>query len=237
MRAATFATSAAAAALALAAGGCSVKDDNPDLIAGKKMFVQKCGSCHVLQRAGTKGSTGPNLDQAFQQSLKEGFGVEAVRGMVKKQIEYPSRDGSNGTGVMPAKLVKGDDAEDVAAYVASVVSKSGKDTGLLATAVQASGSNKPAVAKAGVLTIPADPSGQLAFVNKTAEAPAGKITIKMPNQSGVPHNIAIQGKGQGKVVPKGVSEFSATLTAGKYTYLCEVPGHAAAGMKGTLTVK
>jgi mono/diheme cytochrome c family protein len=237
MRAATFATSAAAAALALAAGGCSVKDDNPDLVAGKKMFVQKCGSCHVLQRAGTKGTTGPNLDEAFHQSLKEGFGVEAVRGVVKKQIEYPSRAGSNGTGVMPAKLVTGDDAEDVAAYVASVVSKPGKDTGLLATAVQPAGSNKPAVAKGGVLTIAADPSGQLAFVNKTAEAPAGKLTIKMPNQSGVPHDISIQGKGKGKVVPKGVSEFSTSLTPGKYTYLCTVPGHAAAGMKGTLTVK
>jgi mono/diheme cytochrome c family protein len=236
MRAATIAGVTASAALALAATGCSVKDDNPDLVAGKKMFVQKCGSCHTLARAGTKGTTGPNLDEAFQQPLKEGFGENAVRGVVKKQIEYPSRPGTAGTGIMPAKLVDGSAAEDVAAYVASVVAKSGKDTGLLATAVQPAGSNKPAIEKNGVLAIAADPGGQLLFVNKTAEAKAGAVKIEMPNQSGVDHNIAIAGKGAGKIVAKGVSEFTANLTPGKYTYLCEVPGHAAAGMKGTLTV-
>jgi plastocyanin len=237
MRAATNAGIAAAAALALAASGCSVKNNDADVVTGKKLFVQKCGSCHTLARAGTKGTTGPNLDQAFQQSLKEGFGINAVRGVVHKQILYPSRSGLYGTGIMPAKLITGKQAEDVAAYVAAVVARPGKDAGLLATAVQPAGSNKPAIEKAGVLTIPADPSGQLLFVNKTAEAKPGNVTIKMPNQSGVQHNIAIPGKGAGKIVSKGVSEFTATLAAGKYTYLCEVPGHAAAGMKGTLTVK
>ena len=36
---------------------------NPDLVSGKKLFASKCGSCHVLSRAGTKGTVGPNLDQ------------------------------------------------------------------------------------------------------------------------------------------------------------------------------
>jgi uncharacterized cupredoxin-like copper-binding protein len=35
----------------------------------------------------------------------------------------------------------------------------------------------------------------------------------------------------------GTSSFKVTLKPGTYTFLCEVPGHAAAGMKGTLTVK
>ena len=96
---------------------------------------------------------------------------------------------------MPPNLVHGQDARNVAAYVASVVSKPGKDTGLLATAVQAQQSSKPAVAKGGKLTIPADPSGQLAYLFKSAEAPAGKLTIDMPNKSGVDHNISIDGKG------------------------------------------
>jgi plastocyanin len=59
----------------------------------------------------------------------------------------------------------------------------------------------------------------------------------MPNTSGVDHNIAIKGLGAGAVVAKGVSSFKADLKAGTYTYFCEVPGHEAAGMKGTLTVK
>jgi plastocyanin len=224
---------AAGAAIAAVASGCSAKEgSNPDLVAGKQLFVQKCGACHVLNRAGTKGTTGPNLDEAFQQDVKENFGESAIRGVVRQQVKIPARG-----GIMPAGLVKGQDLENVAAYVASVVAQPGKDSGLLATAVKPAGSNKPAVEKSGTLTIPADPNGQLLFLNKTATATAGSITIDMPNTSGVQHNIAIQGKGAGPIVAKGTSSFKATFTAGTYTYLCEVPGHAAAGMKGTLTVK
>ncbi len=88
-----------------------------------------------------------------------------------------------------------------------------------------------------MLTIPADPSGGLAFVNATAEAPAGELKIDMPNKSGVPHDISIDGKGKGEVVTSGSSSFSASFGPGKYEYFCSVPGHLAAGMKGTLTVK
>lgn len=229
---------AAALTAALVATGCSVKEGNNDVVAGKRLFVQKCGSCHVLDRAGTKGTSGPDLDEAFHQSLAEDFGEDAVRSVVLKQILYPARGGSGGeTGAMPAKLVTGDDAQDVAAYVAQSVAQPGKDTGLLATAVKAQTSKKPAIAENGVLTIPADPSGGLAFVNATAEAPAGELKVDMPNKSGVPHNIAIKGKGQGAVIENGSSSFTASFEPGKYEYICEVPGHLAAGMKGTLTVK
>jgi mono/diheme cytochrome c family protein len=235
-RAALTAALVAAAPLLTACGG-SIKDPAADVVAGKKLFVQKCGACHVLNRAGTKGVTGPNLDQAFQQSLKEGFGETAVRGVVFKQILYPNRL-KNAQGVkMPAGLVKGDKAHDVAAYVASVAGKPGKDTGLLASAVQAAGSGT-ATEKNGTLTIPADPSGQLAYSAAKATGQAGPVTITMPNQSGTPHNIAIDGLGKGAIVSKGDSTFKATLEAGKtYVYYCEVPGHKQAGMQGTLTVK
>ncbi|HEY2718557.1 MAG TPA: hypothetical protein VGI52_02920, partial [Solirubrobacteraceae bacterium] len=53
-------------ALTLATAGCSVKGgDDANAIAGKKAFVGKCGSCHTLARAETKGVVGPNLDEAF----------------------------------------------------------------------------------------------------------------------------------------------------------------------------
>jgi mono/diheme cytochrome c family protein len=233
MRGIPVAASLATVTAALAMSGCSIKDDHADVVAGKQAFVQKCGSCHVLSRAGTKGVTGPNLDEAFRRAKIDGLGTDAIRGVVKKQIGYPSRSGSAGTGIMPANLVDGVTAQNIAAYVAQSAAAGGKDTGLLATAVKAAGSGKPAVAVNGLLRIPADPNGQLAFVNATAQASAGPITIEMDNASGVPHNIAIQGVGQGPVVPKGKSSFKANLKPGTYTYFCQVPGHLQAG---TLTV-
>ncbi len=50
------------AVAALLLGGCSVNNSNTDRVAGKQAYVQKCGSCHTLARAGTKGNQGPNLD-------------------------------------------------------------------------------------------------------------------------------------------------------------------------------
>jgi plastocyanin len=219
-------------AAAAAAGGCSLKEDNPDLVAGKQAFVKKCGSCHSLQRAGTKGAVGPDLDQAFQQAEKEGFGESAIRGVVKKQILFPARG-----GVMPADLAGGAEADNISAYVAKVVSKRGKDEGLLATAVKQAGGGKPIAAKNGDLVISADPGGQLAFASNQATAPAGKLTVEMPNQSGVPHDITIDGKGKTATIPNGTAKFTATFAPGKYTYYCSVTGHREAGMEGTLTVK
>jgi len=225
---------AAGSAAVVALAGCASTEStgDADLVNGKKLFVQKCGACHVLNRAATKGTVGPNLDTAFANPLSEGFGESAIRGMVRAQIDI-TRKGSK----MPPDIVTGDDARDVAAYVARSVAKSGEDRGLLATAVKPAGSAKLAVAENGVLTIPADPNGQLAFVYTEAEAPAGELTLRMPNESGVPHNIAIKGKGSSEVVRTGESEFTATFEPGKYEYFCEVAGHLAAGMKGTLTVR
>ena len=140
--------------LVLAASGCAaVKgDDNADLITGKQQFVAKCGACHTLARANTKGSVGPNLDVAFRQSIEEGLGRNTIRSVVEYQIANP-----NPQGAMPKELLTGHDARDVAAYVEKSADKVGPDTGLLATAVEAPGAGKPAVEKAGKLAIAANP--------------------------------------------------------------------------------
>src|SRR4051794_3939380 len=121
---------AGGASLLVALGGCAVKHDQGDKVNGKKLFVSKCGSCHVLGRARTKGTVGPNLDQAFDRALHDGFKRSVIREVVEKQILYPNIE-----GVMPAKLVQGQDARDVAAYVGFAAARGGKDTGTLAAAV------------------------------------------------------------------------------------------------------
>lgn len=235
----------AIAAVAVVVSGCgSVKGgDDVNLIAGKKAFVAKCGSCHTLARAGTKGIVGPNLDEAFRASVDEGLQRSTIRGVVEGQIQLP-----NPVGAMPKDLVSGAAKRNVAAYVAKVAASPGKDSGLLATAVEAPGSGKPAVEKAGKLSIPASPSGQLAYATNKATATPGAVTIEMPNMSGVSHNIAIEtGEGGASAkgtklgassfTTKGTATVNVTLKPGTYTYFCEAPGHRPAGMYGTLTVK
>ena len=89
--------SAAVAVALLAFGGCQVKQNAGDQVSGKKQFVSKCGACHILSRARTKGVVGPNLDQAFVRSIEQGFKRNTVRGIVFRQVLHPNR-----TGVMPS---------------------------------------------------------------------------------------------------------------------------------------
>jgi plastocyanin len=229
-----------AGCLLLAVSGCGgvKRGEDANQIAGKQEFVAKCGSCHALARAGTKGTVGPNLDEAFRASLAEGLQRSAVRTVVEGQVENPNR-----FGAMPSGLASGVALTSIAAYVAEAVDRSGKDSGLLASAVQAPGAGKPVVAKGGKLEIAADPTGQLSYVTKQALATPGSVAVSMPNMSGVSHNIAIQSGTSGPVLGaspftiKGTVSVTVNLKPGAYTFFCQAPGHRAAGMEGTLTVK
>ena len=68
----------AGASLLAGLGGCQAKQGAPDMVNGKKLFVGKCGSCHVLARANARGTTGPNLDQAFNRALHDGFKRDTI---------------------------------------------------------------------------------------------------------------------------------------------------------------
>jgi cytochrome c6 len=69
---------------------------------GRGLFVENCGSCHTLDAAGTQGQIGPDLGDI---PLDQGEVVTAIR------------EGGRGSGNMPADLVVGRDAADVAAFV------------------------------------------------------------------------------------------------------------------------
>jgi plastocyanin len=236
------------AALAATAGltGCSLSSSGANVVNGKEQFVAKCGACHVLARANSTGVVGPNLDEAFQRARKDGFGEDTFEGLVHRQILQPAilpqHDPVTGKELplMPAKLVTGEDARDVAAYVASAAAKQGKDTGALAQ-VGGGQAKGTATEKNGQLDIPADPSGALAYTYADATAKPGQVTIKSQNKASIDHDISIEGNGvneQGQVVKNGgTSEVQVDLKPGDYTFYCSVPGHREGGMEGKLTVK
>jgi uncharacterized cupredoxin-like copper-binding protein len=65
----------------------------------------------------------------------------------------------------------------------------------------------------------------------------GTVTFTVVNKGKLPHDFKIAGKTTPMIQPGKSAKLTVTLKAGKYPYLCTVPGHAAAGMKGTLVVK
>src|SRR5438105_438414 len=132
----------AGALIVVGLGGCALKHATANLVTGKRLFASNCGSCHTLSHANTTGAVGPNLDDAFRQDRVDGVKSTSIEGLVDSWIQYP-----NTQGVMPAMLVKGQSAQDVAAYVAAVASVPGKDTGALAAAVAQKVNPTPAVGK------------------------------------------------------------------------------------------
>jgi mono/diheme cytochrome c family protein len=115
-----------AGAVALLAGaavfaGCG---SDADATRGRQLFIQNCGTCHKLAQAGTSAQIGPDLDAAFAQARADGETDDTIKGVVAGQIASPRQIEEGvpdyGRVYMPADIVTGQDAEDVAAYVGSV---------------------------------------------------------------------------------------------------------------------
>jgi cytochrome c5 len=76
---------------------------------GRELFGRTCNQCHTLAAAGTYGRTGPNLDE-----------LKPPKSLVLDAI---LNGRARGSGRMPARLLQGKDAEDVAAFVARVAGR------------------------------------------------------------------------------------------------------------------
>jgi mono/diheme cytochrome c family protein len=128
-------------------GGVASAGAPPDTANGQQLFTQSCGACHTLAAAGTTGTIGPDLDNAFAASVKQGYPQSAIENVVLDQIRLGSGQVAGYTTgkyfvehclpphsakcyatEMPANIVKGQDAIDVAAYVASVAGQGGFTT-------------------------------------------------------------------------------------------------------------
>jgi mono/diheme cytochrome c family protein len=78
---------------------------------GRQIFGERCNNCHTLAAARTQGKVGPNLDQ-----------LKPPTALVLNAIETGRM---RGNGTMPAGIVSGKDAQDVAAFVGAVAGKTG----------------------------------------------------------------------------------------------------------------
>lgn len=92
----------------------------------------------------------------------------------------------------------------------------------------------------GTLQLAADPA-QIAFDKTVLTSAPGKVTIDFTNPATLEHDVAIEQNGEqiavSETIGKGKTSVTAELEPGTYTFLCTVPGHAEAGMEGTLTVR
>jgi mono/diheme cytochrome c family protein len=88
--------------------------------AGRELFGAKCAMCHTLAAANAYGQVGPNLDQ-----------LQPNYALVLHTLQYgclPNVASSNpqyclGYGVMPAGILQGRQADEVAKFVSRVASK------------------------------------------------------------------------------------------------------------------
>jgi mono/diheme cytochrome c family protein len=116
---------------------------------GKQLFQDpknQCASCHTLADANTTGTIGPNLDDAFAAVKQQKFTIQSMEDLIRGQIAYPEAP-------MPANLLKGQDANDVATYIAKCAAV--PQCGVTAT--------KPAPAGGGKTTTSAAPDGKTVF--------------------------------------------------------------------------
>ena len=89
------------------------------------------------------------------------------------------------------------------------------------------------------LTVTADPGGEISWDKTELSAKAGKVTLKIVNESDIPHAIEVEGNGveeETDTVTGKNAEMTVDLKPGTYEYYCPVGDHRET-MKGTLTVK
>ncbi len=92
-----------------AGGALATADLPPDLEAGKDLFLETCNSCHTLDAANARGVTGPDLDE--------------LAPLDEERVLNAIEIGGTGERRMPADLLEGEEAQEVAAYVARVAGR------------------------------------------------------------------------------------------------------------------
>jgi uncharacterized cupredoxin-like copper-binding protein len=91
-------------------------------------------------------------------------------------------------------------------------------------------------AASSTVTVTAGKPSEYKFTLSASSVKAGSTTFKVTNKGKIPHDFKIGGKTTPLLKTGQSGSITVTLKKGSAPYLCTVPGHAAAGMKGTLKV-
>ena len=96
----------------------------------------------------------------------------------------------------------------------------------------------PASATATTVAVTSGKPSEFKFTLSKKIVPKGVTTFKVTNKGAISHDFKIAGKKTPALKTGKTATLKVTFKkAGKFPYLCTLPGHAAAGMKGTLVVK
>jgi len=137
------------------------------------------------------------------------------------------RRGKGGTGLLHLTMLSG--LVLVLGFVVAVWAMTGKPGQPGAAAAPSSAAQ--AAATVNVVAT------EFKFTLSKASVPHGTVVFAVVNQGKIAHDFSIDGKTTPLIAPGKSTKLAVTLAAGTSLYVCTVPGHAAAGMKGTLTVE
>jgi mono/diheme cytochrome c family protein len=113
------AASLAGAALLSGCGAQTTTREGADTVRGKELFAESCGSCHVMADAGTQGEVGPNLDDGFGYSRRQGFEDSTIFEVVLEQMEIPGPPMPEFDNPDTKEYLSEEDRVAIAAYVAA----------------------------------------------------------------------------------------------------------------------
>jgi mono/diheme cytochrome c family protein len=122
------------AALAAAAAGCGggtdlePPEDQADVHRGAELFHERCGGCHTMKAADTRGSKPAGSVAAGERTNGPNFDV---RKESREDVLFAIRNGGYSGAIMPANIVTGKDAQDVALFLERYAgSESGSEGGV-----------------------------------------------------------------------------------------------------------